>query len=71
MIVKYIVSTILHKYCKMLFVHISMIILSLFVDISIMILRMPTPVHMVGVCQRTVGVVQGERTQDELLGVLP
>ena len=46
-------------------------ILSLLVDISIMILRMPTPVHMVGVCQRIVGVVQGERTQDELLGVLP
>ena len=50
-----------------------MIILSLLVDISIMILRlrMPTSVHMVGVCQRTVGVVQGERTQDELLAVLP
>ena len=55
----------------MLFIHISMIILSLLVDISIMILRMPTPVHMVGVCQRTVGVVKGERTQDELLAVLP
>ena len=50
---------------------VSMIILSLLVDISIMILRMPTPVHMVGVCQRTAGVVQGERTQDELLAVLP
>ena len=50
-----------------------MIILSLLVDISIMILRlkMPTPVHMVVVCLRTVGVVKGERTQDELLGVLP
>ena len=36
-----------------------------------MILRMLTPVHMVGVCQRTVRVVQGERTQDELLGVVP